>query len=206
LENSKNSVYLEAADDVENYIGELFSCIGLIRRSMLVTAWVRDPHLVGRARARRSNEWVDIMTRRTGMNTASNYQRRRITKLLVAATAALGFATIGAWSGDGSGVHSASSSTAVTAPAAVSVPRAPAATQSVTIANFAFSPASLTVSRGTTVTWTNNDSAPHNVRGGPLQSPTLNQGASYSHTFTSAGSFSYVCTFHPSMHGMVTVR
>jgi plastocyanin len=140
------------------------------------------------------------------MDTASNWQRCRITKLLVAATAALGVATIGAWNGDGSGVHSASSSTALTAPPSVSVPKAPAATHRVTIANFAFSPSSLTVSRGTTVTWTNNDSAPHDVRGGPLHSPTLNHGASYSYTFKSAGRFSYICTFHPSMHGTVTVR
>ncbi|NMH93256.1 cupredoxin family copper-binding protein [Pseudonocardia bannensis] len=81
----------------------------------------------------------------------------------------------------------------------------PVATATVSIANFAFAPAAITVKAGTTVTWTNNDSAPHDVRGGPLQSPTLNKGGTFSHTFATPGTFRYICSIHPSMTGTVTV-
>jgi plastocyanin len=95
------------------------------------------------------------------------------------------------------------------ATASLTTPNAPAAANHVTIAGFAYSPSTLTVSRGTTVTWTNNDSAPHTVTSdgsGPLNSSTLGRGASYSFTFTSAGTFSYHCAVHPSMHGTIVVK
>lgn len=79
-------------------------------------------------------------------------------------------------------------------------------TVTITIQNFAFSPASLTINKGDTVVWTNNDSAPHNVVGGVLASPTLNNGGSYSYKFTNSGTVNYKCTFHPSMTGVITVR
>lgn len=77
----------------------------------------------------------------------------------------------------------------------------------VVISNFSFSPAKLTVVKGTTVVWTNQDSAPHTVTGtgGGPASGTLNQGESYSYTFDQAGSFGYRCSIHPSMTGTVTV-
>jgi plastocyanin len=77
----------------------------------------------------------------------------------------------------------------------------------VTIQNFAFSPASVTVPTGTTVTWTNRDSAPHQVGSdtGAFQGGALGTGASYSFTFTTPGTFPYHCVIHPSMHGTVTV-
>lgn len=81
------------------------------------------------------------------------------------------------------------------------------ATATVTISNFAFSPATLTVHKGTTVTWTNDDSAPHTVtgnNGGPASSP-LSQGKTYSYTFNTVGSFPYHCSIHPSMTATITV-
>ncbi|KNB54287.1 hypothetical protein AC230_05715 [Streptomyces caatingaensis] len=84
-----------------------------------------------------------------------------------------------------------------------------AAATKVTIAGFAYSPGTLTVGRGTTVTWTNTDAAPHTVTsegGGPLRSATLRAGDSYTFTFNSPGTYSYFCTFHPHMHGTVVVR
>ena len=78
---------------------------------------------------------------------------------------------------------------------------------SVDIRGFAFSPSALTVKRGTVVTWTNSDSAPHTVtgnNGGPA-SGTLSQGNTYSYTFTSVGTFPYYCAIHPSMNGSITV-
>lgn len=78
---------------------------------------------------------------------------------------------------------------------------------SVTIKDFAFSPASLDVAVGETVTWTNEDSAPHTVTGDDgIDSGNLALGKSFTHTFKSAGTFSYRCSIHPDMTGAVTVR
>lgn len=77
----------------------------------------------------------------------------------------------------------------------------------VSIQGLAFSPASLTVVQGTTVTWTNNDSVSHTVtgdQGGP-NSGTLAPGQSYSFTFSTVGSFPFHCSIHPSMTGTITV-
>jgi plastocyanin len=75
--------------------------------------------------------------------------------------------------------------------------------------SFRFSPSSVSVGAGDTVTWTNDGSAPegHDVSGsGGLGSGTLNSGQSYSHTFASPGTFSYICSIHPFMKGTVTVQ
>ncbi|MBS2532031.1 cupredoxin domain-containing protein [Catenulispora sp. NF23] len=101
---------------------------------------------------------------------------------------------------------SGSTGGASTAPAA---PAAPVAGNTVSIMNFAFSPAALTVAAGTTVTWTNKDSDAHTVTsqgaGGPLGSAALATGQSYSYTFTKPGTYSYLCTIHPFMTATVTV-
>ena len=86
----------------------------------------------------------------------------------------------------------------------------PPAPSSVTVSikNFAFNPPTLTVKVGTKVTWINNDSVPHTVTsdsGSELASSTLSTGATYSHTFNTAGSFPYHCSIHTTMHGTVTV-
>jgi hypothetical protein len=63
------------------------------------------------------------------------------------------------------------------------------------------------VAVGDTVTWHNTGQAPHNATAddGTFKTPDLNQGQSASHRFTSAGTFSYICTIHPNMHGTVRV-
>ena len=73
--------------------------------------------------------------------------------------------------------------------------------------DFVFSPSSLSVLTGDTVTWTNNGTAPegHDVTGDGLASGNLQEGQSYSNTFTSAGTFNYICSLHPFMTGSVTV-
>lgn len=81
-------------------------------------------------------------------------------------------------------------------------------TNKVAIENFAFSPAAITVKKGTTVTWTNNDSTSHTVTGdqtGGPDSELLGQGKSYSFTFNTVGTFAYHCAPHPQMTGKVTV-
>jgi plastocyanin len=72
--------------------------------------------------------------------------------------------------------------------------------------DYVFSPSSITVATGDTVSWTNNGNLPHDVTGDGLASGTLQSGQGYSHTFASAGSFSYICSLHPFMKGSVTVQ
>ncbi|WP_410566847.1 plastocyanin/azurin family copper-binding protein [Amycolatopsis sp. cmx-4-61] len=88
-------------------------------------------------------------------------------------------------------------------------PSVNATTNTVAIKDFAFAPAATTVRKGTTVTWTNSDQDAHTVTstgsGGPLRSPTLQTGQSYSYTFTTPGTFGYLCTIHPFMIATVTV-
>jgi Copper binding proteins, plastocyanin/azurin family len=73
--------------------------------------------------------------------------------------------------------------------------------------DFFFSPSSVSIAVGDTVTWRNTGEAPHNATAddGSFRTPDLNQGQSASHTFDSAGSFSYICTIHPQMKGTVRV-
>ncbi|MGA9635114.1 MAG: cupredoxin family copper-binding protein [Solirubrobacterales bacterium] len=82
-----------------------------------------------------------------------------------------------------------------------------AASASVTIGDFFFSPASVTVAVGDTVTWRNSGQAPHNATAndGSFKTPDLGNGQSASHTFSQPGTFSYICTIHPNMHGTVRV-
>ena len=82
-------------------------------------------------------------------------------------------------------------------------------TYSMDISNFAFSQPTLTIIVGSTVKWTNKDSAPHTVTstsGSELASSELSQGNTYSHTFKNAGTFPYFCAYHPSMKGTVIVK
>ena len=81
-------------------------------------------------------------------------------------------------------------------------------TYDVSMQNSKFTPATITVAVNSTVKWTNNDSYNHNVKSndGTFQSPTLAGGATYTHTFTTAGTYNYVCTFHSGMTGTVVVQ
>lgn len=84
---------------------------------------------------------------------------------------------------------------------------APAASVSISIDNFIYSPATLTVKKGTKVTWTNKDSAAHTVTAeteGP-DSPLMKQNETYSYTFNNVGTFSYYCKPHPWMKASVIV-
>ena len=104
--------------------------------------------------------------------------------------------------------------------------------KAMTIKGFAFSPNAVEVTKGTTVTWTNEDTVPHTVTTGiapptfpPLPSgasptpfPSLNSGdgkvnsgrieprRTFSFTFNEAGTFNYFCSVHPAMKAAITVR
>jgi plastocyanin len=85
--------------------------------------------------------------------------------------------------------------------------RARAEDTKVSIDNFTFHPAELTVKVGTTVTWTNHDDIPHTVvSAGKFRSKTLDTDDSFSFTFTAAGDYKYFCSLHPHMTGMIKVE
>jgi hypothetical protein len=77
----------------------------------------------------------------------------------------------------------------------------------VNMGDFFFSPASVSVAVGDTVTWHNSGDAPHTAtaNNGSFDTGTINSGGSGSHTFNSPGTFSYICTIHPNMKGTVRV-
>jgi plastocyanin len=76
---------------------------------------------------------------------------------------------------------------------------------SVTIQNFSFQPASVTIAVGGTVTWTNQDSTAHTATGQGFNTGPLSRGQSGSATFPRAGTFPYQCSIHPNMTGQVIV-
>jgi plastocyanin len=93
------------------------------------------------------------------------------------------------------------------APPPAPAPAAPAlAPATVEIHDYAFSPKTLTVPVGTTVTWENHDGDAHTVTGAGIKSKSFGMDGSYSHTFTKAGTYAYVCSLHPQMKGAVVVR
>ncbi|MBI5654137.1 cupredoxin domain-containing protein [Candidatus Uhrbacteria bacterium] len=71
--------------------------------------------------------------------------------------------------------------------------------------NNGFVPPTVTVKKGTNVTWTNNDGAQHSVVGGWGQSQPLNYQGTYEHVFNTVGSFDYHCGIHTVMQGTINV-
>ena len=72
----------------------------------------------------------------------------------------------------------------------------------------AFNPNPLTISKGTTVTWMNNDTTTHtsNSDNSTWNSGNITPGGSFNFTFSSTGSFRYHCAIHPGMVGTITVQ
>ncbi len=93
-----------------------------------------------------------------------------------------------------------------TAPAPAPAP--PATTVEVEISNFKFVPNTIAISPGTTVTWTNMDSAPHTVttRETLFDSGRMSTGDTFSYTFEQSGTYEYYCTIHPSMTATIIVE
>ncbi|VVB80033.1 Plastocyanin [uncultured archaeon] len=92
-------------------------------------------------------------------------------------------------------------------PSPPSVPSSPT-TSHVEISNFAFSPQTVNVHVGDTVSWLNKDSVMHSIiwdSQGPTNSSTFSNGQIYSYTFNVAGTYSYHCGIHTSMKGVVVV-
>jgi plastocyanin len=79
---------------------------------------------------------------------------------------------------------------------------------SIEIRKFAFAPKEITVAPGTKVTWTNRDETPHTISAADktFLSKAMDTDDRYEYTFASEGDFSYFCTLHPFMTGIVHVR
>ncbi len=88
------------------------------------------------------------------------------------------------------------------------VPAATAADRDVTIVDFAYAPATVTIRVGDTVTWTNRDPLEHTATAtnGSFDTGLFGTDASATIRFTRAGTYAYICTPHPDMRGTVVVR
>ena len=94
--------------------------------------------------------------------------------------------------------------------AAAAASAAPAAPAQITIRNYSFDPGVLKVTTGATVRWINTDGDVHTIKSqdGPeaFQSPALDSGGHYSFTFRHPGTYKYICSVHPFMHGVIVVK
>ena len=83
-----------------------------------------------------------------------------------------------------------------------------ARTRTVTIENMQFSPATLSVHRGDRIAWVDKDLFPHTVTATSktFDSGSIAAGGSWTYVANKAGEFSYGCTFHPTMKGLLKVQ
>jgi len=97
---------------------------------------------------------------------------------------------------------------AVAAPAATASPRPTGPVTRAGIRNLAYTPARVEVTAGSTVEWTNSDALAHTVTAADrsFDSGLIQPGKSWSHTFTTPGTYDFSCTPHPFMKGVVIVR
>jgi plastocyanin len=107
-----------------------------------------------------------------------------------------------------SGCSSSKDSSATTKSSSSAGATKPVSTDAVTIKDYAFSPKSITVAAGTKVTWTNKDQFAHAIKdaaSGQSGAGNIDPNSTYSHTYSTPGTYPYVCAIHPNMHGTVTV-
>ena len=97
---------------------------------------------------------------------------------------------------------------AILAAGSVGVAMADVAAIKISAKNFMFSPTSITVKAGSTVTWTNLDDEPHTVfsDAGLFRSSALDTKDSFSYKFDKPGTYHYLCTIHPRMMGTIVVE
>lgn len=81
-----------------------------------------------------------------------------------------------------------------------------AQTVTITIENMRFSPAELTVKRGTHIVWKNLDLFPHTATAKTFDSGSINANASWTYAADEPGDFQYICAFHPTMKGRLIVQ
>src|SRR3989442_11723621 len=128
--------------------------------------------------------------------------------IVIAIGAGIGLASAGIYQlTSGSPIFSLSSSTTGGSSVSVSIPNGIGYSQGLN-----YIPSSVTVAKGGSVVWKNNDPVPHTVTAtswpsgaSGFDSGNMNPNATYTVTFTVAGAYNYVCSYHPWMHGTVTV-
>lgn len=76
----------------------------------------------------------------------------------------------------------------------------------VTMYDSKYLPGVVTITRGDTVTWVNDDDLPHDAVGNGWGTPLMTKGDSHAVRFTVAGTYRYTCTIHPEMRSAVIVR
>jgi plastocyanin len=106
----------------------------------------------------------------------------------------------------GGGASSTKSTEQTTAPSSSGGTSAGGA--NVTMKDIKFNPGKVTVDKGGTVTWTNDDSVGHDVTGDKFNSGgagNIEPGKTFAHKFAKAGTYDYVCTVHPGMKGTIKV-
>jgi plastocyanin len=110
--------------------------------------------------------------------------------------------------GGGTSASSTSTTASGTSASSATSGTSAASGNTIDIKNFSFAPMSLTVAVGTTVTWKFDDSAQHTVSADDKSfvSPAMSNGQTYTHTFTKAGTFSYICSIHQYMKGTIVVQ
>jgi plastocyanin len=81
-------------------------------------------------------------------------------------------------------------------------------THTVTIVGMRFQPETITVARGDTIIWVNKDLVPHTAtsEAGRFDSKDIEAEKSWRYTIRKRGEFAYICTFHPTMKGMLRVK
>jgi len=82
------------------------------------------------------------------------------------------------------------------------------AASSVHIDNFTFTPQEITITRGTTLTWINEDDIPHAIAASnkAFRSKAMDTEQNFSFTFSEPGTYEYFCSLHPHMQGKVIVK
>lgn len=125
------------------------------------------------------------------MKITANTHGRRSTAAIATLAVSVAVSACGGGGGDGATPAAAAPATAGT---------------TIDMVDLKFEPAALTVERGQTVTFVNRGKVTHNAKGEDFFSRVVEPGGTYRHTFDRAGTFAYVCTFHPGMEGTVTVR
>jgi len=133
------------------------------------------------------NDWVQIVA---------------MILIVIAIGAAIGLGSAGIYQlATGVPIYSISSSTTGGSTVNVSIPK-----------GLNYVPASVTVAKGGSVVWKNNDPVPHTVTStsvtsgaSSFDSGNMNANATYTVTFTVSGAYQYTCSYHPWMHGTVTV-
>lgn len=157
---------------------------------------------------------MHVYTRKTSLT--AKY-RQRAWLLIFAVAALVLLAACGGDNGSGTGT-TPTAATGNTPTVSATTPTTSGNAMAVSIINgttnaYAFSPATITIKVGTTVTWTNMTSAPHTVTSDDgksfdsgISNPITASGGTFSHTFMTAGTFAYHCQFHPFMKATIIVQ